>query len=85
MKHNPILIADMYEEDVYHRIESDFWDSPISASAKGLYLVIRSLGDSHPNSIDDLLQMGCGSIVEITTGLAELDRAGFDTSNLVRA
>lgn len=85
MKHNPILVADLFEDDTYHRIEPEFWETPISGSAKGLYIVIRSLGDSHNNTINDLQNLGCGTRAEIEQGLAELDRVGFDTSNLVRA
>ena len=85
MKHNPILVADLYVDNVYHLIEPDFWNAPLSGSAKGLYLLIISLGNSQKNTINTLLSLGCGSRDEVLRGLAELDRAGFETSNLVRA
>ena len=55
MKHNPILVADLYVDNVYHRIEPDFWSAPLSGSAKGLYLLIISLGNSQKNTINTLL------------------------------
>lgn len=85
MKHNPLLIPDLFDERVYYEIEPEFWDLPISSSARGLYLVLTALGRSREIKFNTLLSLGCGSEAEINRSLAELDRVGFDTSNLVRA
>lgn len=80
-----ILIEDMHHDDVYHEIAPDFFTSPISCCAKGVYLILTSLGWHQKHTLNELCSMCADPDEEVIRSLDELDRAGFDTSNLIRA
>ena len=78
-----ILIEDSFESDVYHRVESEFFIKPISAAAKGLYLVITSLGRRKRHSFKELCDCCIESPDEVMIELQELQDAHFDLSTIV--
>lgn len=85
MQRRNILIEDMYDQDVYHEITPDFFSAPISGCAKGVYLILTSLGWRKKHTLNELCSMCADPDEDVVRSLDELDRAGFDTSNLIRA
>lgn len=85
MARGPILIEDMNDQSVYHRIEPSFFSNPISNCAKGVYLTLTSLGRTEKHTVSELCSMCADPAEDVIRSVEELDRAGFDISNLIRA
>lgn len=85
MARKPILIEDMHAHETYHRVEPSFFAAPISGCAKGVYLILTSLGHTRSHTFAELASMCADPEQDVRAALDELDRAGFDTSNILRA
>lgn len=85
MQAKPILVEDAYRDNVYYRVEPEFFRAPISPCAKGIYLMLTSLGWDKKHQMSELKSMCRETDETLMSCLDELEGAGFDTSNLIRA